>query len=180
MEHPKGTFDAVIMNHGFCMSKGQSPKEQFWAQFHTDAGQITGYFYLTNDAAEHTIKKIRAMGFQGSDLRDLADGQALYKNLCQIVVEHDEYQGKIYPKVGFVNPFGHVAGPKNDDVVAANAKRFNALLKNIPKCEEKKSGKLPAKQPDKQQAAPQYDDSMPDFGVPDGMPSDDDIPPWVK
>jgi len=179
--HPQGTYDAVIMNHGFCMSKGKNPKEQFWAQFHTDAGQITGYFYLTNDAAEHTIKKIRAMGYQGDDLRLLSDGQALFKNLCQITVQHDENEGKIYPKVGFVNPFGHQAGPKNDDVVAANAKRFNALLKSVSKVEEKKSDKVI------QEKTIDFHISTTSSGEPDfsvderfGTPGDDDMPPWVR
>lgn len=135
---PKGNYLATVLEHGF--GKTPSGSEQFVVKFDTEAGVITGYFSLAetvNDkgksAADYTMGKIRAMGFNGDDLGELAEGDLLAGNKCDITVEHDTYQGKTKAKVGFVNPVGGGAIKKDPSV---NVKRFNALLRKAPKVTE--------------------------------------------
>lgn len=128
--HPAGYFRAEILDHGFSESTGGTP--QFSVQFQTEHGQMRGFFALSDNAIEHTIKKIRAMGYAGDDLADLEDGSVLRGAFCIIQVTHDTYNGTVSPKVGWVNPDGWQPGIKKSATAAANAKRFNALLKRVP------------------------------------------------
>lgn len=130
--HPAGSFDAEILDHGYSKSRGKG-SDQFFVVFQTEAGTITGFFSLSDKAITYTIEKIRNMEFQGDDLGDLADGHALRGNQCSIVVDHEEFDGKINARVGFVNPLGQTGGAIERDATAANnARRFNALLKRKP------------------------------------------------
>lgn len=130
MIHPTGYFDATILDHGFATTG--TGAEQFFTQFQTEHGTIVGYFFLTDKAAEHTMKKIRAMGYQGGDLSALADGRELRGHQCSITIDHEIYEGKTQAKVGWVNQLGETGIVERCDVTAANARRFNALLKKTP------------------------------------------------
>ena len=131
--HPEGTFDDTkIIDHGFDESSEQKTPF-FWARFETEHGILTGRFYLTEKTVEYTVKKIAAMGFDGDSLSELADGTALADGLCQITVEHEEYENKNRARVGFVNPNHSVMGPSRNEEVAANLKQFDALWKSEKK-----------------------------------------------
>lgn len=134
--HPVGHFPATIMDHGF--SSAKTGTYQFWAVFETESGQITGYFPLTEQAADGSIKKIAAMGYNGSDLAELADGDMLKGCCCVITVKHDVWNGETRDKVAWVNPEGWVPGPQRDESVAANVSKFNGLLAKIQ--QDKKAG----------------------------------------
>ena len=125
--HPAGTFRAEIVDHGFSESTTGNP--QFSVQFRTEHDTISGYFSMTDKAIEHTIKKIRAMGYEGDDLADLEDGTVLKGCFCSIQITHETYNGQVSAKVGWVNPDGYVPGIKKSASAAANARRFNSLLK---------------------------------------------------
>jgi len=131
--HPTGTFnDCEIIDHGFAES-GQKKSLYFWIKVRTpqsdEFGNVFGNFYLTGAAAEQTIDKIAAMGFNGDDLQELADGTKLRGNVVQITVEHDEYNDNVRARIGFVNPNNAIVGPTHDEKAAQNAKQFNALWK---------------------------------------------------
>lgn len=134
--HPAGTFRAEIVDHGYSETKAGTP--QFTVQFSTESGTIAGFFAMTDKAIEHTIKKIRAMGYEGDDLDDLADGTVLKGCYCSIQVTHETYNGQISAKVGWVNPDGYTPGIKKSASAAANARRFNSLLKKtaLPKADD--------------------------------------------
>ena len=125
--HPSGTFnDAEIIDHGFDKSsKKLTP--YFWTIFKTEQGQVRGTFWLTEKSAEHTMTRIRDMGYEGDHLAGLADGTALVGKLVQITVEHDENDGKTYANVGFVNANNAIMGPTHDESVAASMSAFDAL-----------------------------------------------------
>lgn len=127
--HPAGNFRAEILDHGWSESSTGTP--QFTVKFQTEHGHVNGYFPMTDRAAEHTLRKIRAMGYEGDDLDDLADGSVLKGCFCQIQVTHETHNGKTSAKVGFVDPDGYVPGVKKSAGAAANARRFNGLLKKI-------------------------------------------------
>jgi len=130
--HPKGLFKATIADHAYqTSSRGTATLA---VQFETDEGEIRGFFALSDKAAEHTIRKIRAMGYEGDDLGELADGNVLRGNACQIDVEHDDtYDGTMRDKVSWVHPADYVPGMQRDEATAVNVKKFNALLKREPK-----------------------------------------------
>lgn len=127
--HPAGNFDATILDHGF--SEAKTGTMQFWSQFETESGIITGFFPLTDKAAEGSLQKIAAMGYRGTNLPELADGTMLRSMRCSITVRHESYQGEMRDRVAWVNPEGYVPGPKRDETTAANAAKFNGLLAKI-------------------------------------------------
>lgn len=124
--HSAGNFDARVIEHGFSSAKTGTP--QFWARLETSEGEITGYFALTDKSAQYTVEKIQAMGYQGHDLGELAEGNLLAGNECSITVEHSEYQGRVNAKIAFVHPKGHAPEQQRDASAASKARMFNALL----------------------------------------------------
>ncbi|NNB90527.1 hypothetical protein [Corallococcus exiguus] len=68
------------------------------------AGQsITWFGFFTDASLEHTIKALRACGWQGNDVSDLT---GIESNDVSLVIENEEYEGKWSPKVRWVNPLG--------------------------------------------------------------------------
>lgn len=151
--HPAGFFIAKVLDHGFSSAKTGTP--QFWAKFKTDAGDVVGYFAMSDRAAEYTVEKIQAMGFEGTDLQELSTGTVLQGHECQIGVTHDTYNNVTREKVDSVYPIDFVPGPSRDETAAANARRFNALLK--------KKSAAPGTAPTTRRAAvpPKQDDDEP-------------------
>jgi len=132
MSHPIGTFEATVLEHG--LGKASTGTECFEVKFQTDAGTITGWFYLTEGSKDYTIEKALAMGFSGDSLKELG-GDCLVGNVCEIVIQNDTYNGKTGPKVQFVNRIGEGGrGVKNDpDVAASIAKQFDCILREKKK-----------------------------------------------
>ena len=130
--HPAGRFDAEIIEHGITFAT--TGTEQVVVKFQTSEGTITGWFAMTEKAAEYTIEKLRNMGFAGSDLAEVNDGECLIGHRCNIVVVHETYKGEERAKVQFVNPEGSGDGGaiERSDGAAANVRKFNVLLKKRP------------------------------------------------
>ena len=132
--HPPGLHEAEITDHGFGQSTTGS--DQFVVSYKTAFGSLFGYFYLTDKAVQYTLQKVRNMGFQGDDLSELGDGSVLRGNRVLIDVRHETYEGVSRAKINGVYPLGWEPGVKKDAAVAANAKRFNSILKTVPKVED--------------------------------------------
>jgi hypothetical protein len=159
--HSEGTFDAKVTDHGFAPgNKGP----QLWVKFETSEGNIAGWFSFTDKAAQHTVKKIRNIGYQGDNIEQLNDGVSMRGMLCSIVVEHEEYDGKTRAKVAFVNRLGDTGGSLDrDDAAARNAARFNALLRQADKLE-------PTRVDEPENPAPDYDEMNPPPLLDDDLP----------
>jgi hypothetical protein len=132
--HPEGRFKARIEDHGYSESKSGSI--QFWAKFNTgDDKIITGYFSMAGGAAQYTLNKIRAMGYIGEDMNELAEGVAMINNECEVVVKHEKYMKdgveRVTAKIDWVDPKGG-AGVKRLEA-NSNIAKFNALLAKTPK-----------------------------------------------
>ncbi len=105
---------------------------------------ITYYGYLSDGAYEYAIKSLRAMGFEGDDISDLS---TVGKNPFSIVVQHEEYEGKISAKVVFVNSDGvavkNVMGADEAKKFAASMRSKIASLsptvRSIPKAQPNKA-----------------------------------------
>lgn len=128
--HPIGEHEAEVLDHGLVTSK--TGTSGVAVKFQTEFDVITGWFYLTDKTVEYTIEKLRAMGWEGDDFRELNQQPAvLAGHKCVITVSHESYEGKTRAKVNFVNPEGYEGGEiQRDENAAKNAMRFNALLKS--------------------------------------------------
>ena len=140
MTHTAGSFAAKVITHGFTTTmKGA---DQLAIEFETSEGKVTAYLALTDKAAQYSIDKIRAIGFCGDDMGQLADGTAMAGMQCTIEIQHETYNGKVLARVGWIYPAGetgHGNGIKRDAGAALKAQAFNALL-----AKAKKIGPVPA------------------------------------
>ena len=72
-----------------------------------DGQEITWYGPLSEKALEHTIKGLRACGWEGVDLSELAvPSCGLDRNEVELVVQHEQYEGELQARVRWVNPVG--------------------------------------------------------------------------
>lgn len=128
--HPEGRFPATIREHA--IQTASTGTEQLAVKFETEFGNVWAWFAFTEDAAPHTIKKIRAMGYAGDDLGELGDGVAMVGNVCEVTIKHEvDRGGKVRAKVHWVAPEG---GDRmvSDDKAAQAIKKYNALLRALP------------------------------------------------
>lgn len=56
--------------------------------------------FFTDAAIDRTIESLRYLGFEGDDLGNLV---GLDKNEVELVVEDEEYEGKVYARVQWIN-----------------------------------------------------------------------------
>lgn len=61
---------------------------------------VSWHGFFTEKTTERTIEALRHMGFEGDDLTQLA---GLDKNEVDLVIEDEEYEGKTFARVQFVN-----------------------------------------------------------------------------
>lgn len=64
---------------------------------------ITWHGYLSDKTYQRTVESLRICGWTGDDLSDLA---GLDANEVELVVENEEYEGEVNPKVRWVNRIG--------------------------------------------------------------------------
>jgi hypothetical protein len=93
----------------------------------------TGYF--TADTYAKTVEALRNCGFKGDDLLKLHD-QTLDQEVS-LVIESEEYKGKMYPRVRWVNRPGGGGGmrgatPMKGDELRKFAAMMKARVKGIP------------------------------------------------
>ena len=70
-----------------------------------DAGSVITYFGFFSEAArDRTIESLRRCGWTGDDVTNLGP----MNRPVELVVEHDEYNGKVSAKVKWVNSLGGV------------------------------------------------------------------------
>ena len=80
--------------------------------------QWIGYF--TEKTYERTVKTLRTFGWLGDDLADLSsiDGSTI----VELVIEEEEYSGKFYSKVQWVNAIGGGSARMDGDELKAFAR----------------------------------------------------------
>lgn len=139
---PAGTFSAVAvpvsdeatgrMVYARFGTTGEGPneKKQVVVTFKLTSGEAAGqtiswFGFFTEKTWERTVKALRSCGFRGDDLSELTT--QVLSNEVNLVIEHEEWEGKVRAKVAWVNGTGGVAlkNPmKQDDL-----KRFAAMMK---------------------------------------------------
>lgn len=83
------------------VDEGKTPSVRL--TFRNEEGEtIDAYLYLSEKALERTEKSLRACGWVGDDVSELMrDGVGLKE--VELVVEDEEYQGKVRTKVKWIN-----------------------------------------------------------------------------
>ncbi len=149
-------------------------------------GSITWYGFFSDKTFEHTMKGLRACGWQGSDLAELESPEAgVNTNEVSLVVENkvkeivdpetNETRQVTYPEVRWVNNLGggnlSLKAPMQSDKVKAFAESMKARILAMD------LGKPPApgavKQPSRPVSKPA---SSPPPGHPAAAPSEEDLP----
>lgn len=105
--------------------------------------RLTWYGYFTEGALPVTIKALRAMGWQGTDVSDL---HGLDANEVSIVVEHEEYQGKTQVRVKWINEPGNlgVKTPLQGDEAKSFAARMKASILALEQGQPKPNNAKPS------------------------------------
>lgn len=104
-----GEYEATAIPEESTLGESSSGTPRIEVQFYVQTpveshGQkIIWYGYLTPAAMPRTVEALRTMGWTGNDLRNLS---TIGANNVQIVIEGEEYQGKTYAKVKWVNSLG--------------------------------------------------------------------------
>lgn len=80
--------------------------------------QLSTAHYLTQAAAQYVYERLRALGWEGNDIRDL---RGISKNEVDIQVKTEDYQGKPVTKVEILSGGGRFksATPVDKNVFAA-------------------------------------------------------------
>lgn len=93
--------------------------------------ELVWYGYLTEKTAPRTMKALRAMGWTGDNIEtaESSNGSSLPTKV-EAVVELDAYEGKVRPKVQWINAIGGGRSATLDK--AALAKRLAAQAKATP------------------------------------------------
>ena len=142
-----------------------------------DAGQsITAYGSFSGAALPYTLEKMRTAGWRGDDLADLSSIGGPKTPDVQLVIEHEEYNGKLSAKVKFINSLGGVAMKEVLDAKAAQT--FAARMRGAVLAHNQSTGAptkppatpaRPAARPASRTASPARQEPPP--------PTDADAPP---
>lgn len=122
----EGIFRARAVEGQFGYTNGG--KEQVAVTFLLEGGQrLTWYGYFTEKTEERTFESLRYCGWEGTDLSDLT---GIDRNEVELVVEEEEYDGKVKSKVQWVNrPSSPVmARPMDKAQVKSFAERMKGKL----------------------------------------------------
>lgn len=103
---------------------------------------ITWYGYFSEKAFEISMRGLRSAGFTGDNLADLSSLREDTSPEVVLVIEHDEYNGKIRPRVQFINSSGGMA--VKDALDEGEAKAFAARMKGRVVAFDKAVGAPPA------------------------------------
>ncbi len=86
-----------------------------------EKGGINWRGWLTDKALEYTVKSLRILGWRGNDL---SSDDGIIGTEVSLVIEHEEYKGKVSAKVKYINEAGG-GGKKLDK---AKAKALGAVM----------------------------------------------------
>ena len=113
--------------------------------------------WLTENAYARTVESLRHCGWEGDDVTDL---QGLDANEVELVVEAEEYEGKTYPRVKWVNRLGGIATkpPMSADRTKAFAAEMRAKIRALDAAGGRKPAPKAAQRPE---PPPMTDEDLP-------------------
>lgn len=175
---PEGKYKARPVEAGMGESKSGNPQVAVLFRViggERDGDTITWYGSFSKELGkgtktpfQRTIESLRACGWQGDDLSDYSSINEANEIDVSLVVEHDEYQGKVSAKVKWVNRGGGLG--LTTPMKPESAKAFAAKMRGEVLAASK--GIAPAK-PIQNGGHPNAPGS--NFGPPREPGSDDDL-----
>lgn len=138
---------------------------------------ITDTGWLTDKAWKYAIERLRLLGWTGDDLSEIPDlvARGGLTNEVELVIVHEDYEGRKRPRVKFMNPVGGGRAKTMDRAALKSfAQRWKASVASVPAPD----GSAPASS---SSTAPPPRDSHPHAPGNSGPPpadgfGDDDIP----
>lgn len=162
-----GKYRARAREWAFGLAK--SGNEQIGVEFDLldrPGERMTWFGSFAPKALEFTLKALRACGWTGSDLAELdANMGGLEQNEVVLVVEHEEYQGKVSARVRWVNAGGGVgmSNPLDQGGLKSFAARMRAQIVALDPGSAKKPAARPQppKRTTREEPPPHGDDDQP-------------------
>ena len=147
--HPKGVFNDVKILDSSWDKSPEKGTPYLWVSYETEHGVLVGRHYITEKTFDRFAEMLMAIGYTGdepfSDL-GLSDGTALRGMVCQITVEHEEYDGVTRARVAWVNAnnsTGSASRNTTTDLGLAED-RFNMLFRKATgQSKKKETAKAP-------------------------------------
>lgn len=135
-----GTYKARATEGALGLTKGG--KEQAAIAFAIIDGDhagesVTWFGYFTEATADRTIEALRHCGWAGDDLSDLS---GILDNEVQIVIEHEDYEGKTQVRVKWVNKSGSGGLALKERLEGGAAKAFAQRMKGAVLAQRMKGG----------------------------------------
>lgn len=167
----QGTHKARAKEWG--LGHSSTGKEQVAVLFELTAGEhqgkyITWYGYFTETTVDRTLDSLRHCGWDGDNFVTL---EGLGKNEVELVIEPEEYQGKVNDRVKWVNRLSTIALKEKmsgDALATFAAKMRGKALAHKQSYGGPRTQAKPANGPSGQAAGPRDDEWRP--------PNDDDVP----
>ena len=137
-------YRGTIMSHALAESKKShtpSVKLHIRLDYDLDKQQpvvdgrvLYADLWLSDNAVDRTAETLRDIGYEGYDFEDL-NGTCLEGYQVEITTDFEEYNGKSYEKVSFVNPVGHYASrgikPVADGIAKNISRKYSAALRKF-------------------------------------------------
>ncbi len=131
------------MNDGKYMARGRTltlgeaktgtPQVAVGFEILDGGGHISWHGFLSAAAEQRTIEAIQGMGWEGNDITELPalmDAGKLSR-VVEIVVVNEEYNGKVRPKIKFVNAVGGRMAPLKGGALAYVQARIKARIGEV-------------------------------------------------
>lgn len=107
------------------LSKTSNGNDQIVVTFNTDKGRKLWFGSLTEAAADYTLEGLENCGWDGRSISRL-DGMGSLD--VELVLDVEEYEGKLRERVRFVNKMRAARDPLDETGVAALEKRLAGKL----------------------------------------------------
>jgi hypothetical protein len=139
----RGTYRAKAVS--WDLGETDNKNEQIAVEFEiltpdAEMPRLTWYGFFTEKTWERTIESLRYMGWEGDDLGNLS---ALGTNEVDLVVDEEEYNGKVQTRVRWVNRPGglNLKAPMSPERRVAFAAQMRSKIRGL---EASKGQRAPA------------------------------------
>lgn len=180
-----GSYKAKAVDWGFNTTRNGNPELviEFAVPMPDGSKEMQfAHLYFTEGAFDRAVESLRIMGWKGEELSELDNkGGGIDANEVSLEIEMEKYEGKVTPKVQWINSGsgGHRQAPLTGDALKAfsfkmKSRVASADAKNKAKREERAAAKqatsLPGNGAKKDAAEALAEEIRP------SVPGDNDIP----
>lgn len=145
MDIQDGKYRAKAKSWALAEASTGNPEVAVEFEFAIDESQtasLTWHGFLGDNTFDRTIESLRFCGWTGDDLTDLS---GLDTKEVVIVIENEEYKGKVSPKIQWVNRAGGLA--VKTPMSAEKAKTFAAAMRGKIRALDAAKGVKPPPKP---------------------------------